>query len=385
MSKSVSPIRTLVDHELSIDDVIALAGTGTGPRVSLYLPTHTAGRDVAQDPIRLRTLIRLATEESEDPAMLDAVRGFAGDSAFWAHGSAGLGVLVEPGNTIAIRLSQEVDELAVVSDRFHLKPLLVTLANATGFEVLALSQHAVRLVSASQSHATELDVADLPSGMPEALQWDDRERQLQSHASGRVGGGQVTAGFHGQGGRGDTKVTDIHRFLKVVDRAVVEHRKGSTLPLVLAGVDELVAAYRSITRCQHLVDGHVPGNPEQLRPDDLAERARPLVQPVASEQQERARESYFAGAAATVDTVEQAVIAAAAGQVASIFVPGDAAYWGRYRPGHVELVEHNDREPGDHDLADVAATETLRHGGDVFVVAAHDIPGGGTAAATLRY
>jgi hypothetical protein len=79
------------------------------------------------------------------------------------------------------------------------------------------------------------------------------------------------------------------------------------------------------------------------------------------------------------------VIAAAAGQVASIFVPGDTAYWGRYRPGHVELVEHNDREHGDHDLADVAATETLRHGGDVFVVAVHDVPGGGTAAATLRY
>jgi hypothetical protein len=304
MSKSVSPIRTLVDHELSIDDVVALAGTGTSQRVSLYLPTHTAGRDVTQDPIRLRTLIRLATEETEDPSMLEAARGLAGDPAFWAHSSAGLAVLVEEGNTIAIRLSEEVDELAVVSDRFHLKPLLVALAHATSFEVLALSQHAVRLVRVSESAATQLDVADLPSGMPEALQWDDRERQLHSHSAGRVGGGQVTAGFHGQGGKGDTKVTDIHRFLKVVDRAVVEHRKGSTLPLVLAGVDELIAAYRSITRCQHVVDGHVPGNPEQLRADELAERARPFVRPVASELQERARESYFAGAAATVDTVE---------------------------------------------------------------------------------
>ena len=385
MSKSVSPIRTLVDHELSIDDVVALAGTGATQRVSLYLPTHTAGRDVTQDPIRLRTLIRLAAEETEDPAILDTVRSLAGDPAFWEHSSAGLGVLVDEGSTTAIRLSREVDELAVASDRFHLKPLLVALAHQTDFEVLALSQHAVRLVRASQSAATQVDVADLPSGMPEALQWDDRERQLQSHAAGRVGGGQVTAGFHGQGGRGDTKVTDIHRFLKVVDRAVVEHRKGSTLPLVLAGVDELVAAYRSITRCQHVVDGHVAGNPEQLRAVDLAERARAFVQPMASELQERARESYLAGAAATVDTVEQAVIAAAAGQVASIFVPADTAYWGRYRPGHVELVEHNDREPGDHDLADVAATETLRHGGDVFVVAVQDIPGGGTAAATLRY
>jgi FKBP-type peptidyl-prolyl cis-trans isomerase 2 len=273
----------------------------------------------------------------------------------------------------------------VVSDRFHLKPLLVALTNATRFEVLALSQNAVRLIGASPSVATELVVDGLPSSMAEALQWDDRERQLQSHAAGRTVGGRVTAGFHGQGGRGDSRVVDIQRFLRMVDHAVVDHRGASTLPLVLAGVDELVAAYRGVTRCHHVVDGHVPGNPEQFRADELADRARPLVQPLASDQERRARESYLAGTAATVDTVEQAVIAAAAGQVASVFVPADQACWGRYREGHVVLVEHDVREPGDHDLTDVAATETLRHGGDVFVVAASDVPGGGTAAATLRY
>jgi hypothetical protein len=385
MTRSVSPIRLLIDQDLSVDEIVALAGAGAGQRASLYLPTHAAGRDVAQDPIRFRGLIKRATEEIDDPAMLDAVRELADDPEFWAHNSSGLGVLADDGGVTVVRLSGEVDELAVVSDRFHLKPLLVALTNATRFEVLALSQHAVRLVGASGSVATELDVPDLPSGMPEALQWDDRERQLQSHAAGRTVGGRVTAGFHGQGGRSDSRDADIHRFLQMVDRAVVDHRQGSTLPLVLAGVDELVAAYRGVTRCQHVVDGHIPGNPEQLRAGDLADRARPLVEPLASDKERPARESYLARTAATVDTVEQAVIAAAAGQVASIFVPADLACWGRYRAGHVVLVEHDARGPGDHDLVDVAATETLRHGGDVFVVPAQDVPGGGTAAATLRY
>jgi hypothetical protein len=57
---------------------------------------------------------------------------------------------------------------------------------------------------------------------------------------------------------------------------------------------------------------------------------------------------------------------------------------GRYRPAHRVLEEHDVRGPGDHDLADVATTETLRHGSPALVVAANDIPGGGTAAATLR-
>jgi hypothetical protein len=385
MTRSALPIRSLFDQDLSVDEIIALAGAGASQRTSLYLPTHAAGRDVAQDPIRFRGLIKRATEEIEDSAVLDPVRELADDPEFWAHGSAGLGVLADAEGVTVIRLSEEVDELAVVSDRFHLKPLLVALTNATRFEVLALSQHAVRLVGASGSAATELDVPDLPSGMPEALQWDDRERQLQSHAAGRTVGGQVTAGFHGQGGRADSRDADIHRFLQMVDHAVADHRQGSTIPLVLAGVDELVAEYRGVTRCQHVVDGHIPGNPEQLRTDELADRARPLVQPLASDKERRARESHLARTAATVDTVEQAVIAAAAGQVASIFVPADEACWGRYRAGHVVLVEHDVREPGDHDLTDVAATEALLHGGDVFVVPLDGIPGGGTAAATLRY
>jgi hypothetical protein len=221
--------------------------------------------------------------------------------------------------------------------------------------------------------------------MPDALRWDDREPQLQSHSGKRTGGGNVAATFHGQGSTNDSRDVDLDRYLHLIDRAITDHRSGSTRPLVLAGVDDIVGAYRKVTRCHHVVDDHVAGNPDQLRAEDLADRARRFVPPSAADAEHAARELFLAGATATVRTVEQAVIAAAAGQVASIFVPADREYWGRYRPGHRVLEEHDTRGPGDHDLADVAAAETLRHGGLAFVVPESDIPGGGTAAATLRY
>ena len=40
-------------------------------------------------------------------------------------------------------------------------------------------------------------------------------------------------------------------------------------------------------------------------------------------------------------------------------------------------------EPGDRDLLDLAATQTLLMGGTVFVV--DDVPGGGEVAAVVRY
>ncbi len=353
--------------------------------VSLYLPTHRAGREVTQDPVVLRRLVASAAEEVTDGEFLAPAASLVDDREFWAHGSAGLAVLAGDDGTTVIRLAEPTDEFMVVSDRYHLKPLMAALARRVEFDVLAISRHSVRLVTVAGSRAAEIDVAELPTSMPDALRWDDREPQLQSHSGNRTGGGQVTATFHGQGSANDSRDVDLERYLHLVDHAIADHRAGSTRPLVLAGVDDIVGAYRKVTRCHHVVHDHVAGSPDQLRAQELADRARVFVPPSAADAERTARESFLTDAAATVRTVEQAVIAAAAGQVASIFVPADREYWGRYRPGHRVLDEHDTRGPGDHDLSDVAAAETVRHGGQAFVVSESDMPGGGTAAATLRY
>jgi hypothetical protein len=381
-----APVRTLDEIDVTVDDLGTWSATSSSSDlVSIYLPTHRAGREVSQDPVLFRQLVANAAEEVAERQLLAAAERLVGDRVFWAHGSAGLAVLAGPDGTTAIRLSEPCGALAVVSDRFHLKPLVAALGRRVEFDVLAMSRHSVRFVDVTGSRAVETEIPGLPTSMPEALRWDDREPQLQSHSGGRSGGGQVAAAFHGQGGSTDTRVADLDRYLHLIDHAVADHRSGSTRPLVLAGVDEIVAVYRKLTRCAHVLDGHVAGNPDQLRPEELADRARRFVPPAAAESERTARDSFLAGTAATVRTVEQAVIAAAAGQVASIFVPADREYWGRYRPGRRVLEEHDVRGPGDHDLADVAAAETMRHGGLAFVVPANDIPGGGTAAATLRY
>ncbi len=386
MNGSDIELRVIDDVEISGDDLVTWSAmAGSSELVSFYLPTHRAGREVVQDPVLFRRLVAGAAGEVADDGLLAVPGRLVDDREFWAHGSAGLAVLAGPDGTTAIRLSEPTRELAVVSDRFHLKPLVAALAQRVEFDVLAMSRHSVRLVEVTGPHAVEVEVPGMPTSMPEALRWDDREPQIQSHSGDRVGGGQVTAAFHGQGSANDTRDVDLERYLHLVDRAVAEHRSGTTRPLVLAGVDDIVGAYRKLTRCAHVLDDHVAGSPDQLRAAELADRARGFVSPSSVDAERAARESFLAGGTATVRTVEQAVIAAAAGQVASVFVPAEVEYWGRYRPGHHLLDEHDTREPGDHDLSDVAAAETLRHGGVAFVVPAGDIPGDGTAAATLRY
>ena len=381
-------LRVIDEVDVNDDDLAKWSATSSSSElVSIYLPTHRAGREVTQDPVLFRRLVANAAGEVAAGELLAAAARLVDDRDFWAHGSAGLAVLAGPEGTTAIRLSEPTGELAVVSDRFHLKPLVAARARRVEFDVLAMSRHSVRFVDVTGSRAVEVEIPGMPTSMPEALRWDDtRAPGSRAIPDARVGWRSgLTATFHGQGSTSDARDVDLDRYLHMIDHAVADHRSGSTRPLILAGVDDIVGAYRKLTRCAHVLDDHVAGNPDQLRAAELADRARRFVPPSAAEAERTARESFLGGAAATVRTVEQAVIAAAAGQVASIFVPADREYWGRYRSGHHLLEEHETRAPGDHDLADVAAIEALRHGGLVFVVPARDIPGGGTAAATLRY
>ncbi len=378
-------LHTRSEDDLTRDELIGWCGAGSAPRVSIHLPTHAGSDQASQDRTRFRRLVTLAARDVDDPGVLDVAHDLCEQSDFWAHGTAGLTVLADRSGTTAVRLTQSAPELVVVGDRFHLKPLVAAMNRGVAFDVLALSRHAARLVRGTGTAAIEQEVPGLPAGLADALKWDDRERQLHSHASSRTGSGDVAAAFHGQGGRGDTSHADLDRYLHQVDAAVRDHRGATSRPLVLAGVDDIRSAYRSITRCRDVVDGDIAGNPDRLTAAELAARARSIVEPSTARAEQAARDAFLAGRATTLDLVESSVIAAARGRVSSIFVPADHSIWGRFDPDAGLQAEHDERQPGDHDLTDVAATETLRRGGDAYVVPAREIPRGGTVAATLRW
>jgi hypothetical protein len=236
--------------------------------VSMYLPTHRAGPEVQQDPIRLKNLIARARDElvalgqrrEDAEAFLAPARDLLSDSDFWAHGERGLAVLVGPEDTRVFRLADAGDELLVVSDRFHVKPLVRSLAAGESYWILAISQNRVRLLRGDPNGASELSLEEIPESLAEALWFEDRERQIQSHAASRVGAGRVTATFHGQGGTKDTRHSDLVRFLRAVDAGVAQLCADSPDPVVLAGVERDIAAFHEVTQNKQIVPETLNGN-----------------------------------------------------------------------------------------------------------------------------
>ena len=378
---------------ISAADLRLLAEADDGYCVSMFLPTHRSGSETAQDPIRLKNSLTRALSEMETlgarrgdaERLLAPVTALEQDSGFWAHAELGLAVFAGPRVTRLFRLPIPIEELVVVADRFHIRPLLPLVAAGEVFHVLALSPKHVRLLHGSRFGVNEMALGDIPATQAEVLRFSDREAQLQSHAAGRVGTGGVTATFHGQGAGKDTHDSDLDQFLVAVDAGLRKMLAGDHPPVVLAGVADTLSRYRNLSKYPNLVEASIEGSVQPLTAAELHERAWPLVEAVFDQRQQRARHAFSDGLGHSTNTVTDTVRAALEGRVATLFVPLGVHRWGRLDTAAGMVEDHQERRPGDRDLLDVAAMETLANGGEVFAVEEADVPGEGPLAALLRY
>lgn len=382
---------------LSRDDLRALIEERADPCVSVFLPTHRAGpAELQQNRIRLKNLLREAEDRLvEGGRRASAAREIVGsgralleDGAFWRHQADGLALFLTPAGSRHYRLALRFPELVVVGPRFHVKPLLPLFAEDGRFYVLALSQKDVRLLQGTRQSVTEVDLTGVPRSLAEALRYDQFEKQLQLHtASGPGRGGRGAVVFHGQGMDMEDTKANILRYFQQIDAGLRDFLREERAPLVLAGVEYLFPLYREASAYPHLLETGIAGNPELLRAEELHARAWDVVKPHFQKAQAQAAARYqeLAGTGRASDRLEEVVPAAHQGRVDSLFVAVGAERWGTIGPDGRVAESRTSPAPGDEDLLNVAAAETVRNRGTVYAVEPSQVPGGAELAAIFRY
>jgi hypothetical protein len=379
---------------ITIEELKNLSGRSDGWCVSLFMPAHRHGRDTEQDPIRFRNLLREAESRLLDKGLrvpdvkelLAPAHALLPDSAFWWHQSDGLAVFISEETFRAYRLPLPFGELVVIANRFHLKPVLPIFTGDGHFYILALSQNQVRLLEGNRQAVDEVETETRLPALAEALQFERFEKQLQFHTGTAGGRGARPAVFHGHDASDEDKKRLLRWFHKIDDElpaALGDARH----PLVLAGVDYLFPLYREASSYPALLDKGVTGNPEELKPHELHAQAWPLVEPVFLEAREKAAGQYhqLAGSGRTTDDIRQAVSAAHHGRVDTLFAAAGVQLWGRYDPAADTVELRHEPQPGDEDLLDLAAVQSILNGGTVYVVEPDQVPGGRPVAAIYRY
>jgi hypothetical protein len=277
-----------------------------------------------------------------------------------------------------------VKPLCVVASYFQIRPILGDLQLPPEFYLLKLSQKNVELKRCADFH---LETVKLPKGVPEtldeAMAFKQPDHDLENRSAAGASTGAMRRIRFGTGSGRETQHTYIADFYKMVDRGIAELLHTSEPPLILAGVDEDTAAYRTTHTYPNLLSQSIHGNLKgSVSEQELLLQAHSIVR---AEHLDRAAASlvesreHLAPARFTTD-LATILRAAAEGRVDKLFIDESAQKIGRSPDAN-----HGGRSNQEEDLLNVAAVETILHGGMAFALPANKVPEGAAVAAVFRY
>ena len=310
----------------------------------------------------------------------------ASDGQFWQHQTRdGLAILAGTGVYEVIQLQRSLQELAIVADSFHVKPLLRYLQSADRFQVLALTRDSAAVFEGDRY---ALDLALLPDDFPamleDVVEPERSERGVSvASANSGVGSPKMLRG-HGEGKHD----IDTEKYFRAVDLAIAaKFSKPSGLPLVLAVLPEHEAMFRRVSQNPLLLADGVSCNPPALSQDELRQKVWQVLEPHYLMRLEGLRENYSNAAARQTGASELADVAqaAAAGRVGTLLVEAD-----RVIPGVIDKTSGSIRLDAPEsrcvdDILDDLSELVLVMGGKVLVVPTERMPTSSGLAAIYRY
>jgi hypothetical protein len=327
------------------------------PCVSIYLPVRRgpgSGNGTGQaDLAQFRNFVQQA-EDSLNKSHPAAARGIAdqlhklqGDEEFWRGALEGVVVLASPARFDAFTLPRAVPEHVEVGDSFHVKPLLRYAQSAEPFHVLGVSKERVALFRGNRYVLTPLQAPGVQLTINEALGSESDVPTPGLHAAGpesttrpnsRVGG-QDSHGHlvgHGQAVRKIDTHPDAERFFREVDRQIIQRvSEPSGLPLILAGIEENLSAFRQVTKNRFVTAESIHGDWTKWNLHEIREAAWKVFEKHYLDRLARIREDFGTAAAHKRGTasLEEAAKAAAIGRVGVLLIDAD-----RTVPGSIDMA-----------------------------------------------
>jgi len=369
----------------------------TGPCVSIYMPAEKGSIETKQNPVRFRKLLREAERKLAASAVKPAtIKSLAApahklleDHMFWQYQEGGVAVFLSPKIKRVYTLPLKFTEMAAANGRFCVRQLLPLFAEDARFCVLALSQRSVQLFQCTRYSVGEVDLRRTPKSISQLLEFNHGEKQLQFHSKteGWAAHGARAGAFHGGAEDTDEEKENILNYFHSINRAVSVLLGGSAGPLVLAGVDYLTRIYEKANTYPRLAEDRITGNPAELRPEELKDRAWEIVRP-GFEAGARAAAAVFEqlqGTPRASNHLKTILAAANDGRVATLLVSARDQRWGIYDDASGVIDLHAKPDPADMELLELCAARTLDHGGQVYALEPERMPGRAPAAAVFRY
>ncbi len=366
------------------------------PCLSLYMPTHRSHPENLKDTIIFKNLVKQLETSllqeysiSEVNKHLESFETLGMNTDVWSHTTEGLAVFSAPDLFKVVNLQMPVEELAVVAESLHTKPLRKYLQTMDRYQVLGLSLHDMKLFEGNRHSLVEVELsADFPKNIKDALGEELTEKHSTVASYGGVGGGSSNM-HHGHGSKKDEVDIDAERFFRVVAGNIYENfSRFSGLPLILAALPEHHYLFNKVSNNPFLMSNGIQVNYKAVTIDNLNTMAWEVMEPEylikLKELTDKFEEAKAKGSG--TDNIEAVAKAAAEGRIEILLIEEGRIIAGKILNNSIGTIQTADlNDPKVDDLLDDIGELVSMMGGQVLLIPPESMPVQTGLAAIFRY
>ncbi|MFP4470673.1 MAG: hypothetical protein ACLFPE_08315 [Bacteroidales bacterium] len=353
--------------------------------ISIFIPTHRVGREVNDglDALNLKNQVKnvrqilegMHLHNREIDSLMKPIEELVDDSSIWNHMSDGLAIFRNANHFKYYTLPVFFDEFVYVADHFYLKPLVPYLNDDMRFYLLSLSLNGAKLYEGFPHQIEEISMEDLlPENLKDTVGFDYEQKSLQFRMGQSAFGHTM---YHGQGaGSEEEQKEEIMKYLRAVNDGMIKMLHDQKAPLIVAGVEYIVAMYKEANTYHFLKDEFIAGNPEQESPVLLHQKAKELLKDhFNSTRKEKLAAFEKALSDKRASYKEEEIIPAAVNQrVDTLFVKNREEMYGTFDREKNDITEDNEKTEYNAGLLNMAVIHTILNGGEVFLLEADEMP-----------
>lgn len=361
--------------------------------ISIYQPTHRNSPDNAADIIVYKNLLRKFEDalgakykEQEPLKILESLYEIRDDKKFWINTLDGLAVLATKDECIVYLLESPVETLGVISEKFHIKPLIRYFQSDSKYQLLGIRRNNFSLFEGTKYGLREIEIpADIPRTIEDVLGEEFTEDAVVGRAM--TGSASGVAAYHGRGGKKDEMGKDIEKYFRYIDKTVLENfSKVSKLPLILVSLDEYQTEFKRISNNPYLLAEGIKSPVEALGLNQLRDRAWEIMDKVNIGKVERLKATFNNGMSTLMSTDDLKLIGkgAADGRIKTIMVETGRIINGTFDEA-TGAIDLEGAQADSEDLLESIVSKVLSDRGEVVVLTKDEMPSDSGAAAIFRY
>lgn len=370
---------------ISKDEIVELHDVNQENCISIFIPTHRAGKKVLQqeDSLALKNQLKeVKSKLAKKGLHADVVNKLTApvqklidNTSFWREQSDGLAIFIADGFSKIYTLPVYFKGFNYISNSFYLKPLMPMFAGDGNFYLLMLERSNVKLYACTRHTFTEISIDDLiPETKQDRVGFDYEQKNLQFR-TGQSGTGHVM--YHGQEAATGKRENEIKKYLRAINDGIAPLIREENRPMLVAAQRPLFDIYREVNSYPNLMGEHLNVNFGDTDIFEAHEFAWKMMAPLF----DRKRKDKIAlflkeqGTGKTAIGIDKIIPAAFNGRVDTLFCENKSDIFGNYKEENNDItVTQSEENDNAISLMNVAAVKTFINGGEVYLLDKEEMP-----------